>query len=239
MGRRGPEHQEDPERAERIRTLARLLETGLDDEEHTLGYHGTSLEAVRRIVETGKLDGGLQQWHAHLKHGPIPGDLYFFPRRANATSHPREGDVSDDEEAIGSAETYAAMLGRAHHFLAYLELPFNVETVEEAHSIFDHIEIAAKHARQFFLDRGIDAARIRKAERAAEHRQGIVLALHTDLLQSYTVLPTENTDPQWPPDSKIHCPDGLSYRLLAGLEPQGQDEWDFCKQLQQEADGME
>lgn len=238
MGRRGPEYQEDPERAERIRALARFLETGLDDEDHTLGYHGTSLEAVMRIVESGKLEGGLQIWHAHLEHGPKPGDLYFFRRRAYAADYPRAGDVLDDEEAIKSAEIYAAMLGRAHRFLAYLELPFNVETIEEAHKIFDPSGIEPKHARQFFLDRGIDTARLRKAEHTAEHRKGIVLALHTNLLRSYTVLPTENTDPKWPPDNKIHCPDGLSYRFLAGLEPQGQDEWDFCKQLQQEADGM-
>jgi hypothetical protein len=66
----------------------------------------------------------------------------------------------------------------------------------------------------------------------AKKRKGIVLGLSKKGLSSQTILPGDDEGE----DMRVHVPNGLSVDFLSGIEPIGDEEWDYFESKQEKLD---
>lgn len=218
FGFENPEAQKE----ERVKKLIDLFEMGLDSDD-CIGYHGTSLEAIEFMIENGQLPGG--------KFGHIDSDdswLYFSPKEPMRDDYKGRG-LDQLEDAKGYAEDIA----QGHSLLKQLGLDIGNKD----------FEIKARHLAtndpndlndpdaeyNFFLGLGIEKKLLDKSIKKARKQKGVVLGLSKKGLSDQTILPGDKGGE----DMRVHVPNGLSIDFLSGLEPLGDEEWDYFEKLQE------
>jgi hypothetical protein len=201
--------------------VAELFEKGLD--ESSFGYHGTSIEAVQKLADTGKLPNG----------GRHPGRLYIAPMNAEAAVFtPRQ-----------SAESYANWNAKKHFILPHL--PFEPATEDvEALSEYCSVNMGGKmreidykmHDKKGEIRRliskcekgGLSEDALVKLRREAKNRKGVIIALSASLPKGFK----PNTQKGVPNECYIDTPEGLPIEYITGIEPLGQHEWDVLMEMQ-------
>lgn len=221
---------------------ARLFAAGLDNEADTVGYHGTSIEAVKILIETGSLPPSSC---TNIPQGEYPGNrIYFFPvaekwkrsgfaEQANRCLHPLEG-----------AELYAHSIAQEASFMAQLGLDYTNRSLNNECSklLFvmndnrksiqrnlpgilqgDDYDLREIYKRITSMGRSEDD--IRNAYTIASARKGVVLGIGKTIRRPSKKLTLAEGDKNMD-DLSIICPQGLSIKHITGIEPMGNDERD-------------
>lgn len=222
------ENLEGPEEEERCRKLVEYFENGLDNDASTLGYHGTSLETIEYLIKHGHLPGGTGKKKS--EHDVAVGALHFYPSKEKFANHPLFAEFSDKEKAIDGAGSYAKTIAATHYFLRALGLDLSnrdqtyiaryltswAHTVERD-EIFDDM-----------ISAGYDREYLEQTFERAIQRKGVILALNVDLLKSHQVLDGDAREG----DLKVMLTEGLDCNGIVGLEPLGQEEWNYFEEMQ-------
>jgi len=214
------------ERQQRIARVVELFEKGLDDTEDCIGYHGTSLEALQYLIENG-------HWPvSNLEgfYGDTPG-ISFYPRKSQFSTFDLLGVNFPDEKYMAKeAANYAEQIARSHHLLRLLNLPIDDDAMEDnARNIANNSPDDARDPEKeyrFFLEIVKDKKILDEAIAKAKKRHGVVIGLSKSALGKGTV---QHGDPG---DLRILTPSGVDLSFISGIEPMGQEEFDFLKNLQ-------
>ncbi len=223
--------------------LLDLFEKGLDNKDEGIGYHGTSLEAIEQLLVSGKLIGRTTEDKLLRRYNL--GDISFFPVKTKFPEHPLFSTFLDDDKIIGEAAGYAEDNARAHAFLKLVGLNNVPEMYEHGKQVsfcswrfgredyfpFMKDEKESVHA---FLKRGVSICQIREAFLKTRHRKGVVLGLSEKILEFYEISGGDKGEG----DLVIKARGGLDYCFLCGLEPLGEEEWDFFERLQKQQEEL-
>lgn len=211
-------------KAERIKKLVVLFETGLDSND-CIGYHGTSLEAVEFMIENGHLPGGKFEHIDSMENW-----LYFSPK------YPMRSDYKEKaSNPIEEAKGYAGYIAGSHFLLRELGLDIDNQEFENKarnlvadtpNDMFNDPE--AEH--RFFQKMGINRESLDLLIKKARKRKGLVLGLSEERMSFQIILPGDAGGE----DMRVHIPDGLGVDFLSGLEPVGDEEWEYFEKLQEQ-----
>ena len=204
---------------ERIKHIVQLFETGLDSED-CVGYRGTSLESMEYIVNNGVLLGRL--------YGASR-EIYFFPFKSKFQNHPLRDTFPDEHDVIERTSQYAGQNAESHYLIRLLDLDIEnakdyVESLMLSEGDYFMDEILKKHPKL-----GFRRSNLLKIIHEAEKRKGFILGLNSKVLQSFKIMGSCDIKEG---DLKIVCPNGLPYKYLSGIEPLGQEEWDYLVKIQ-------
>jgi hypothetical protein len=224
----GKENKDRENKKEVEEHLVEVFEKGLEDEE-CIGYHGTSLEAVEYMLEHGHLPGSCE---ADSEYGYEKGSLFFYPRKAAFPDYPgSENFFDNDEDAIRDTKVYADIIARFHYIVKALGLDLG----NPEHQYLGRVlgegdspeaeEIIAK----LITERGKTRQEIKDILRDAQKRKGVVISLDKKILEKHKL--GAGDDSLAGQDLRVICPEGLDFMNISGLEPAGQEEWDFFKTL--------
>lgn len=232
--------QQNQEMQERAAQIARFFEIGLNNEENTGGYHGTSIEAVMHLIEYGVLPG------ARTTDSPDTdvetGNLHFFPQPNKVEELFPGWERLDPEAAIREKRgpaTYAYLTARLHYFLArsglgldcnnkvirsYADIIYEraypsgiiIEKEDELLSVCESLGVPRERAKQLLTE--------------SVKRKGVVLMFASNVLT--TEYSPELDDEGDELALKIHVPNGLPLKDIAGIEPMGQEEYNFLERIQ-------
>ncbi len=210
----------------RIQKIVELFEIGLDNDEGSIGYHGTSLEALEFLIKEGYLPGGTG---TNLKETDVQhGDLHFFPLKSKFASHAQVGTFPDESEILDDVAIYAEGIAGEHYLLRKL----NFDLSDQKHGYMARIlarrsyDLDYQEAYTQMLLEGVDKKVLDAAIEGASKRKGVVIALSMQLLETYTPVDGD------PGDLKIHFPKGLDLNGISGIEPMSTDEYDYLDRLQ-------
>ena len=206
--------------AERKERLRLALELGLEAP-GIVALHGTSMEAMRRVV----LQGGLSGSMGH----DIPFSLPGVPVLSAYYLRSRERPVGLDdelfaEELLDEATSYAMTIAKSHAILSFLKLDPGLR-----HELPTHAELIlggsfGKRCRAEACQRlGVRPEQLQAALDYAGKRAGIVIGLSEDMLSRYEYVETNEGGEHH--EIAIRCPGELDAKYLVGLEPQSRDEW--------------
>ncbi len=217
-----------------IKRLMELFELGLGNTRRTIGYHGTSIESMQYLIRTGHLPGAVGENIAASPENswlPQKGDLYFYPLKSKFPGY--DPDISkyfpDETHVIDSVVGYASDIAESHCFLMKLglgldNLEYNIGARNLMCGMFRN-EI--REFKEKLISIGINNADIDQAVKEAKKRKGIILGLSTTLLRQYQ--PKDGDKHEG--DLRFTFPKGLDYKYISGLEPLGEEEFNFFKNL--------
>jgi hypothetical protein len=215
-----------------VEGVVKLFENGLDSTDEIIGYHGTSLETLQTILKEGVLPGAMLQSDTSYPYDPKD-SLFFFPVKEKFQDHYLAHKFQDHNEAAKAVEIYSKLLAGAHYILSELGIGTkNWEEVNLAKSLIigfpGYTEDEELEALEFFSKNGVTKEQLIKIAEQGTERKGVVLGLKKSILEIYS--PTNYN--QRAPDLSIVVTGGLSLEHLAGIDPLGQQEWDFLVDLQ-------
>jgi hypothetical protein len=215
--------------AGRYKRISELVAKGYDDVDSTFGYHGTSIQALERLLIDGNLPPG-------GRGGTSAGSLYFFPRTTGSTgSDIWEAFPGAEPNAIGGGTAYANNIAQRDYFLTCLGL--DLGTLENWRAA-DAVLFWPEHIRDFESDErtkvlskaGFKENEIfRLAKNAREEAKGVVLCLRKALLEEHQVYEGDPGEG----DFYLQLPDGLPIEYLSGIEPLGQLEFNYLASIQE------
>ncbi len=203
----------------RLKKILELFAKGLDDSENCIGYHGTSTEAINYLLKNGYL-AGRRDCEAKDKNLPQKGDFYFMPIREHLSAF-QEFKREEDKDPIKYAENYAHFISAGDYFLTNLNLDItNQEYISFSRRfLFDD----DPEAEEFFLSKGFSKQLLDSVAREAQKRKGVIIGIHKNALDKHVPTYGDGGD-----DLRFSLPsEGLSYEYLSGIEPLGQEEWDY------------
>lgn len=211
-----------------------------------LGYHGTSMEAVKILFKTGSLpgkpigEGVLTNNYGQRVGGK--GSIHFAPRLESLPSYLGQfcADVKKDgirsRSSIWDAKWYARTNAQHNHFLALAGL--DIRKVLHHHAVvelgdFDLRQAKGlfrldwlKHYRKVIEDLGIDEKGLqsifREVRQESRYRKGFILVFGTNISSDFKLKPGDSGD-----DICLSCPQGLDYRYILRAIPQGLREREF------------
>ena len=220
-----PQENSEAVQEERRKKLVKLFEKSMDAK-GSIGYHGTSLEAIEYLIEHGYLPG-----RKFDNTGSNQNFVYFYPRKSAFPKNSKlTGDYIPDEKLIEDTSTYSKSVAGAHYFMKAFGLDIADSEVEDrAGALLGSGEQNWKPAEQYFLDKGIQKEKLYEVIELARKRKGVVLSLKKKILKEHEV---SRGDVEGE-DVKIAVPEGLSLEMLAGLEPMGEQEFDYFEKLQE------
>jgi len=151
------------------------------------------------------------------------GDLWFYPAKSKFINHPLLHTFHDESEITEKTELYANSCAFEHYFLKAFNLDFNDTVVMD--DVIGLLIASPYSSAAFkrFVESGIKRSDLVKTIRESHKRKGVVFSLKEELLHDFTPMDGDKGEG----DLKINCPDGLPIRFLSGLEPLGQQEWDY------------
>lgn len=211
---------------ERRRILAAEFGDGLDLDA-CVGVHGTSLEAVRYLLAHGHLPGTTTPMG--ISRGMK--DLSFFPVRRHFEDKEGFEDIQSDEKILKGAREYASLIAAKHYILDMLGLDIGNEENMSVASVLADLEThpeEMRKTREFLKTRGLRLENLEPLRTRAQERQGVIFGLHPDILEQFPILPGDPDEC----DRRIHCPDGFGIQLIKGMEPIGEDEFEYLEHIQ-------
>lgn len=217
----------EDEKKDRMKKLVELFEAGMDSKE-CIGCHGTSMESVEFLIEHGHLPGGKFE---HI--GSEERWIYFFPEESHFPDVPKEKKFRKID-ALKEAAGYADAIAKSHFLLKTLGLDIEneeFECVARGLATDNPNDINDPDAEyNFFIKMGIDKKQLKKTVKEARKRKGVVLGFSEKLLEGHLVMPGDSGEN----DLRISVPEGLKFEYLSGLEPMGDEEWEYFEKLQEE-----
>ena len=227
----------DAEEAERH--LVRCYQNSLDDK-GGIGYHGTSIEALRLAIKTGKLMPKDQ-----TEDGYSP-SIWVYPKKTKFPDAPPAWEILDERTALETVKGYASDRAEDHAFLSFLGLDISdrrmliaAMDITEAYRIDKRMtsdpmlamwnRTMKEHAvksMDFLKGQGIGEEKIKAAVAHSQKRKGLVLLIGARAKEEYKITLEK-------PDEglQILCPKGLGLRMITGLETWGDEEHLFMEQL--------
>ncbi|MBT3985001.1 hypothetical protein HOD38_03680 [archaeon] len=174
-------------------------------EDSIVAYHGTSLQVLRRIIETGEQPGAVEVPHQNVQAMVREGDIFMFPIKDRT-------DIVDDPlvqmEALEEAMDYAGINAFCHRVCE--RLGWSVFSDGHEPSPLGH-ELSLKYFAmdflegynfrripkfiKFLLQRGYDfdqAARF--VNRVADENQGVVLGYSKEVLNGTELIGHTSVD---------------------------------------------
>ncbi len=210
----------------REKAIVAIFEKGLDDEE-AIGYHGTSLEAVEHLLRMGHLPGASEP---DKSYGYEKGDLFFFPQKAQIPDRLLSSKAHDDNrEAIEDTTDYANVIAARHYILTKLGLDLgNPDDQVVGHELQDGVDSEeACRITEELIKKGWKRKEILKIIDDSRDRKGVILTLSKDVLGKYKLGVGDDVH-----DLRVTSGNSLDIKFISGLEPLGQEEWDFFENLQ-------
>lgn len=194
--------------------------------EDTIGFHGTSIEAIQEAVKTGKLPISLAAQpqaifiFPNLKHPAVKklieqGKLQVIP-----------GTVPRNSDEVGvsflATQKYAKDVARRHRFLKELGLEMNKDNADWAADA-----LSTDSGYSAARDKGFSSQKARAADNAAKRAKGVVLGISSDILTEH---PLHNPPA---PDEGVffNVEEGLPIRYVIGVEPVGDEEFKYFERL--------
>ncbi len=216
------------------RELVRLYQNGIETDD-CIGYHGTSLESILSLRQTGSLLGKTTPTHTPDSEF---GDLHIFPiifELLDGLGEPDPKPKDWSREIVEEmASGYATDNARDHCFLGSLGLDINNEQYSN-----DVLDVSTENSFNYdnpvflevvktFLNLGLSNTDIDRYLKRASRRKGIVMGISINILEHFNL----KLDPE-EYAFRINVPLGLDYRFISGLKPVGPIEIAWFEHLSQ------
>lgn len=226
--------------------LSRIFEKGISPG-NSIGFHGTSLEALQQARLDGYLnarqEGNSKKWYffPNLEHPKIQELIREKKIEVKEGILPEEITEDPRNQAWEGAKQYADIIARRHRFLKTLKLDIEIyddlvlgmtfprkTNKKMLQKLGRYDEAIYERFRKLGIsDRQVDAA----AEKAGEAR-GVILAISP---KAPDKLKTENADGV-DEGLRFSHPKGIDLKFIIGIEPLGDEEYQFFEALQREAE---
>lgn len=198
------EKEPSPETLEHKKRIAQLFEIGLNSDD-VYAWHGTTIEAIQHLAETGKLPASGSY-----------GDKFFYVPEGIGSY---EGDQQQ-------AETYAGINAVKYYLLN--KLTFKPRNMENFMHMFVNDELFDEFIQEA-TENGMTEKDIRRIIREAEaRRKGVLLTLSKRLKEDF-----EEISEGFGDEHCVITQGGFSIDYITGIEPLGQYEWEELEKLQQ------
>lgn len=234
-----PELNEGQKIIEREQRVARLFEEGLDAPD-IIALHGSSLEAIQELIQTGRMPTG--------KTDGCIGYIYVF-RLDQPVPEVFLAGETQEENIMGGARMYAGGLSFEASLVKSLQLDYMrdssfLEAMDDIRfryglkiSTNSSVDLTEEFLfnspqydevlRQYIQKYGFE--KIKTAFHEAFARKGIIIGLNQKVLELNPQSAYEEfNDEGW----RINLPNGLSLDYISGLEPVGQIEYDYLENIQ-------
>jgi hypothetical protein len=228
-----------------LQRVQKLFSEGLNNEDLIGGYFGVSLEGLQEALKTGKLP--IERLYESV---PTPG-FYFYGVKGQVPDIPRSRRYMKHDHALlpthkaaaEAAEPAAINSAFGRRLLALLQIPFSEKVLDELSDlptgykkppwsdneymrILDHLNLG--HELAILKNyREVTMKELRSALLIARKRKGLVVAISKKAFEKYPI-----TD--GPPSFDFFLPtggQGLPLEDIEGIEPLGQEEWDYLESL--------
>jgi hypothetical protein len=190
----------DRTRQERIRYFVELFQRGLKNEK-IIAYHGTSIEVVKDIIDTGKIMGGFGG-HKPEEVSVLPPQISIFLKdpKINPSNFVEESEKADEK-------LYARTIAEDHGMATVIGVDFRPRELPEP------------------MSRKI----VNNARWAVRKRKGVILGFDKKILDDFQQRSPDEQGERG--EVIIECPNGIDYKYIVGLEAQGQYERDYFMNL--------
>lgn len=191
--------------------------------EGSLGYHGTSIYALRYCIDHGVIPGATGRGPRSRPIEAQNGDLYFW----------RVGDLRDKYGAydpIREASSYAPLIAQGHHLIELLGLLRDNRRHQIAAAEF---LLGSEEFWRGYLD-GVgltmSAEEIDGYVEEAETHRGLVVGISLEAQGRYPIVDVSAIygDDGWRIETGGA---GLPYNLIRGIQPVGAEARDFLERL--------
>lgn len=225
------EQEKSSEKTERIQFLVEAFEDGLNSPD-IIGYHGTSIQTIEHIIKFGKLPGSENSKLSTSKEGVAEFSIFYLGSEQKDKVYSGLGKkFHKNDKLLGAAASYASTIAERHYFAEQLGLPAGTMV-----SFLDANILREDYIPELIERFGVTKEQIYKAINATmnENPQGVVLGISSATLKNYEWL--ETTEGGEFAEVVIKIPEGFSYKQIAGIEPQGQGEYDYFTKLQEQTE---
>lgn len=187
----------------------------------TVGFHGTSLDAVQIMMQTGYLPTGVGEMNE--------GAIYFNPLPSTLRASNWKCDLPrSEQDAIENAKDYAGLLGRGHwvaHRAGAQDFNSAVSVCREAIVVESTIRDFPKHFGEEWSRSGLDQSTLCHFISQSSSVKGVLLYLNPTVYHDFRVCEAISGDQGF----RIMAPEGLPLRCISGIVPLGAYEKDFFK----------
>ncbi|MDP1722553.1 MAG: hypothetical protein Q8L37_05070 [Candidatus Gottesmanbacteria bacterium] len=183
-----------------------------------LGYHGTSIQTLQNVLETGVVPGVTGKENPTRFNRPHNGDLYFWP-----------SDYEElDQNAIALAASYATAIAQSHALLQLLKLDATHDTYARAarNILRDSPEFQNEYMEM--LGVSLDPSALQEYMRQAMQYKGVVIGINSYAQLKYHVVDVEPDDDGCRLETNG---EGLPYHFIHGIEAMGPMEREFLDTL--------
>lgn len=230
------EQSEQNVHLEREKKIATLFEKGLDDEE-IIAYHGTTLSAIKKVIETGGIPTGSEGEQ----------DYIYFVRLDDEKETDKFEDQSHADYCRAAAESYAALISQRmeimeqigqeiqenpdyftalREFLVVNNMIINDKITEQELFRYCHPDYLAAMKGIIEL---IGFPKLKEVLISAVSKKGVIIGLNRKIFDLEPESVYHTGDEGW----RVHVPQGLSMDYFSGLGPVGQDEYEYFEKLQE------
>lgn len=225
--------------------VSECFQEGLSTIENSLGYHGTSIQAIQYLLREGRLPptthascGWLGPPDGESPRGISgPGCFYFMPVAQHFPDHANFEHFVSTRSAISLAGDYARTNAFTHALLEKLNLNFDDSVHYQLCSEIAEAWIEGRtapearfHALQMYPqladDPRLGETRAIAAIRQAKDARGVIIVLERCADQIFSVV---NGDV--PEDLALDARNGIPLEAIRGIEPRGDAEFDFLDSL--------
>jgi len=210
--------------------VADLFERGLDDE-NCIGFHGTSLESIEYLMKNGHLPGQVEE---DEKYGYGKGEFFFYPKGEvfSGKESPFKEEFESDKEIMERAESYANVLSQTHYIIAKLELDLGNPKHQYIGRVLQlGLSDEAEDMIDDFIKKGKTKKEIYKILNESKNRKGVVIGIDKKVFDGFQCKVGHPSDED---GNYLHmnCATGMDIIFITGIEPMGQQEWDYLTELQ-------
>jgi hypothetical protein len=199
-------------------SVKRLIGRGISDD--PLMLHGTSVESIFELANTGRLPTGVLEVSDEETYDYLKGRLFFAPISSNFKGERyRELSVVSREHCFRDAMFYARLKGAVNHLASEL----NCQTAE-TYTLLVHMHTGSidwKDLQRGLKKDGIEASlkRIKSIYSKSEKRRGVIIEPDASILELPNEVAADDDEA-----IAVECPSGLDMKYVSGIEPLGPDE---------------
>lgn len=201
-----------------ITHLSTVAERGrvLPTDAHHGGIHGTSIEAIKYVIDNGVLPGRIA--HDRRMHYE-PGDISFYPTRelAELAKQHHVYVPPDSDRQLEDVVDYARLITEEHGLLT--KLGYNIGNPEATDAVRS---LVLDDIRTYFLDQGKTQEEIDDAIQAVSPLRGFLIGFSPEIQSTPGITFTHGDADGREGDLNMRTNGrGLPYRYISGIEPLG------------------